>query len=625
MRADPAGPRFPLRRSLMFRLLAATLLIAGCAVTATAWLAVRTTTVAIHQQQGQVLADDTVVYRTLMTYAASHPGWENVEETVRDLGDRTHRRITLTPQGRDRRPLADSDPDTGSLPERAFAVIDPLWVDPALDPSSGTDRIDPQAVGPYRLSETDRRQLAAATARATECLTRFGFGHRSSVSPAGRPRIEVTGPGESLTKKIQDSRSEKLPNGAYMPGAYESCGLAALDTPTSSERNALAGLNTLVGACLERLHLPPVAVGLDFLPPNREGSVAAATQKCVETSRREQLTSSVAPAALLYVSTEANSAIPGFDLSPANTSRIVTVTALVLLLTIGVTVLVGLRLVRPLRALTRAARQPTRPEIRVPVISRDEIGLLTAAFNDLSEHRAHTEEERRVMVSDIAHELRTPLTNIRSTLEAAQDGIIPADERLNTSLLEETLLLQHIIDDLQDLAAADAGTLRLHPEPLHAEDLLHQVAAGHRAHAEAAGIVLEVHAEGSTKLSADPLRLRQAVSNLVSNATRHTCAGDRITLRVRRGEDGLLIEVADTGTGIDPADLPHVFDRFWRAEKSRSRQTGGSGLGLSIVRKLVEAHGGTVSVASTPGSGTVFTLCLPARVNRPHASPSGRS
>ncbi|MDI9884214.1 HAMP domain-containing sensor histidine kinase [Streptomyces sp. HNM0645] len=592
----------------MFRLLAAALLVAVCAVTATAWLAVRTTAVAIRQQQGQVLADDTAVYRTLMTYAATHPGWESVGQTVRDLSERTGRRITLITQDRERRTLADSAPHAESLPHQAFAVIDPLWVDPALEPSSGADRIDPQAVGPYRLSEADRSRLAGAAGKAAECLTQFGWDHRASVTPAGRTRIEVTGPSEQLAKKLRNEDGDQAPSGTF---TGEPCALADLDAPTAGERSALAGLNALVAACLERLHLPPVEIGLDFRPPRREGDADAATRNCVDTSRREQLASSVAPAALLYVSAESDGAVPGFDLSSANAGRIVTVTALVLLVTVGVTVLVGLRLVRPLRALTRAARHPALPDIRVPVTTRDEIGLLTAAFNDLSEHRALAEEQRKVMVSDIAHELRTPLSTIRGTLEAAQDGVIPADERLNASLLEETLLLQHIIDDLQDLAAADAGTMRLYPEPIHAEDLLHQVAAGHRAHAEAAGIALDVHVEGGTELSADPLRLRQAVGNLVSNALRHTSPGDRITLRARRGEHGLLIEVSDTGTGISPVDLPHVFERFWRAEKSRSRQTGGSGLGLSIVRKLVEAHGGTVSVASTPGGGTVFTLCLP--------------
>ncbi|MGW6407821.1 sensor histidine kinase [Streptomyces vinaceus] len=607
MGTDPSGTRLPLRRSLVFRLLAASLLIAVCAITATAWLAVRTTAVAIRQQQGQVLADDTTVYRTLMTYAATHPGWQDVGETVRDLAARTQRRITLTAQDRERRPLADSAPRAGSLPRQAFAVIDPLWVDPALEPSSGTDRIAPQAVGPYRLSDADRIRLADAAAKTAACVTRFGWDHRSSVTPAGRPRIEITGPSEQLAHKLREEGGNSTLGTST--GTY--CAVADLDVPTAGERTALAALNTLVTACLERVHLPPVEVGLDFLPPVRDGGADAATRNCVDTSRREQLAPSVAPAALLYVSAESDSPVPGFDLSPAKTGRIIAVTALVLVITVGVTVVIGLRLVRPLRALTRAARRPTRPDLRVPVTTRDEIGLLTTAFNELSEHRARTEEQRKVMVSDIAHELRTPLSTIRSTLEAAQDGIVPSDERLNASLLEETLLLQHIIDDLQDLAAADAGTLRLHPEPLDTEDLLHQVAAGHRAHAEAAGIVLAVHAEGAAELFADPLRLRQAVGNLVSNALRHTTAGDLITLRARAGEQGLLIEVADTGAGIDPADLPHVFDRFWRAEKSRSRQTGGSGLGLSIVRKLVEAHGGSVSAAGNPGGGAVFTLRLP--------------
>ncbi|MFE3560349.1 sensor histidine kinase [Streptomyces sp. NPDC059193] len=609
MGADRAGARLPLSRSLMFRLFAAALLIAVCAVTATAWLAVRTTAGAIRQQQGQVLADDTAVYRTLMTYAATHPSWRDVEATVRGLADRTHRRITLVSQDRDRRPLAESEPRAQSLPRQPFAVIDPLWVDPALALSPGSDRIDPQAVGPYRLTDADRTRLAGAARSSADCLQRLGWDHRSSITPAGRPRIEVTGPSEQLAKKLMDTYGEK---GITGTPAGTSCALADLEIPTAGEQAALAGLNTLVAACLERLGLQRVEVGLDFLPPQREGSADAATRNCVDTSRREQLASSVAPAALLYVSAKSDESIRGFHLSPANTGRIVTVTGLVLLLTVGVSVLVGLRLVRPLRALTRAVRDPAQLDIRVPVTTRDEIGLLTSAFNDLSEQRAHTEEQRKIMVSDIAHELRTPLSTIRSSLEAAQDGVIPSDERLNASLLEETLLLQHIIDDLQDLAAADAGTLRLYPEPLRAKDLLHQVAAGYRAQAKAAGIDLVVHAWGDTEVSADPLRLRQAVGNLVSNALRHSSAGDRITLRARASLDGLVIEVVDTGAGIAPQDLPYVFDRFWRAEKSRSRQTGGSGLGLSIVRKLIEAHGGSVSAAGNPGGGAVFTLTLPA-------------
>ncbi|MFD0551330.1 sensor histidine kinase [Streptomyces rectiviolaceus] len=230
----------------------------------------------------------------------------------------------------------------------------------------------------------------------------------------------------------------------------------------------------------------------------------------------------------------------------------------------------------------------------------------------MAAHRKALEDQRQAMVSDVAHELRTPLSNIRGWLEAAEDGVVATDPELVSSLLEEALLLQHIVNDLQDLAAADAGTLRLHREPVHASDVVDQVAAAHQAGAEAAGVRLSATTLGDPCFTADPLRLRQAIGNLVSNAIRHTPQGGSVTIGCRATLDAVVVEVADTGTGIDPDDLPHVFDRFWRADKSRTRATGGSGLGLAIVRQLVEGHGGTVTARSTPGEGAVFTVRVPS-------------
>jgi two-component system sensor histidine kinase BaeS len=215
------------------------------------------------------------------------------------------------------------------------------------------------------------------------------------------------------------------------------------------------------------------------------------------------------------------------------------------------------------------------------------------------------------MVSDIAHELRTPLTNIRGWLEVTRDGLIDPDRELMASLHEEALLLQHIIDDLQDLAAADAGTLALHREPVRAEDLFAQTVSAHRTRAASSDIRLCTHTDPGLSLDADPVRMRQILGNLTSNALRHTPAGGTITLTARQAGDLAVLTVEDTGSGIAADDLPHVFERFWRAEKSRSRHTGGSGLGLSIVRQFVEAHEGTVAVASEPGKGCVFTIRLP--------------
>ncbi|MFE5122600.1 sensor histidine kinase [Streptomyces sp. NPDC056669] len=177
--------------------------------------------------------------------------------------------------------------------------------------------------------------------------------------------------------------------------------------------------------------------------------------------------------------------------------------------------------------------------------------------------------------------------------------------------MEEALLLQHIIDDLQDLAAADAGKLSIRPEAVRLGNILRHVAAPHRVASDAAGIRLTVGGEDGVQLIADPARLRQAVGNLVSNAVRHTGWGGSVTISSYVDGEEVVIKVADTGTGIDADDLPMLFERFWRAEKSRSRHAGGSGLGLSIVLQLVHAHGGTVDVTSTPGAGSVFALRLP--------------
>ncbi|WP_051801086.1 sensor histidine kinase [Streptomyces sp. NRRL F-525] len=582
--------KVPLHRSLLVRLLATSVMIAVCSVAATAWLAARTTSSAIQQEQGQLLSSDTEIYDTLVGYAAVHPDWHGVAPTLRRLAERTGRRITLTTQSR--RTIAASSATTAALPVRASAVVDPLHTDPALLSGGESDRIDPRAVGPYRLTAAERKDLRQWADKILYCLRGTTGAATLVEEPSGRPSI-------------------KLPDSALGSFVDLGCGLDELSDPVKTEIGPLGRVNTMVNDCLERQRQPEVKLAMDFVIRTKGDSQIART--CLDTARRDQLTPYVAPAALLYVTTPAGvTSAPAFHFSSANTARIAGVAGLVLLVTVAVTVVVGTRLVRPLRALADAARRPVEEHQRVPVTTNDEIGYLAAAFNDLAERRERMEGQRKAMVSDVAHELRTPLSTIRSWLEAVQDGIATSDQALVDSLLEEALLLQHIVDDLQDLAEADAGQLRIHPEPLFVRDLLDHVATAHLGRAETAGVTLTTRTDGDPDLSGDPVRLRQVIGNLVSNAIRHTPPGGTVTLRARRTADHVTIEVADTGTGIPAEDLPRVFDRFWRAEKSRSRRTGGSGLGLAIVRRLTEAHGGTVTVTSTVGVGTVFTVRLPA-------------
>lgn len=342
----------------------------------------------------------------------------------------------------------------------------------------------------------------------------------------------------------------------------------------------------------------------------------ARTSACLDSARREQLDPYVAPAALLFTDdpeAEASGVVP---LTGEGLVRVFGVVLLVLVLTVVVSVAVSTRLVRPVHALTDAVRRMRegRGRSRVEVHDSGEIGQLADAFNEMAEHLERLEKQRRAMVSDVSHELRTPLSNLRGWLEAAQDGVADLDRERMGMLVGETLLLQDIVDDLQDLALADAGRLRLSPEPVDAGALVEQVVDSQRMRAAGAGLRLVAEAgdeAGEVVVVADRTRLVQVVGNLLGNALRHTPEAGTVTVGARRSGGEAVIEVADTGVGIPAEDLPHVFDRFWRADKSRNRRTGGSGLGLAIVRNLVELHGGSVAVESTVGEGTTFTVRLP--------------
>ncbi|WIY06340.1 HAMP domain-containing sensor histidine kinase [Amycolatopsis mongoliensis] len=575
---------FPLRRSLVVRLTAVSLLIALGSIAATAWLAVQTTTRAIQQEQGQALSGDATIYTEVLGFAAANHTWSQVGPKLKTLSDQTGRRIVLTTL--DRHVLGDSGGAPVTLPVKATASVDPLHVDPVLLPQAGTSGIDPRAVGPFRLPPPEREDLTTLATKVAGCLATVGLPSQVRDSPSGRAQLTGLDP---LSARYFASK----------------CGLYELAEPTPTEQAALDSLNEAVNRCLQGQGAEPVKLDLDLEVLGTTDQ--RPTQGCLDSARREQLTPFVAPPALLFTLGPGGSPLPTFTLSRENLTRILAVTGGVLVLAAAITVLVARRLSRPLRALTEAAKQD-RP---APVKSRDEVGYLAAAFNDLTARRERIEEQRKAMVGDIAHELRNPLNVIRGRLEAAEDGHLPFDHALTASLLEETVLLQHIVEDLQDLAAADAGWLRLHPEPVDAAELAGHVAAAHADRAAAAGVTLTVSARGETGFEADPVRVRQVVSNLVTNAVRHTPPGGRVTIHVSSTVDEVVIAVADTGTGIAAEDLPHVFDRFWRAEKSRNRQTGGSGLGLAIVRHLVEAHGGTVAAESEVDTGSTFTVRLP--------------
>ena len=241
-----------------------------------------------------------------------------------------------------------------------------------------------------------------------------------------------------------------------------------------------------------------------------------------------------------------------------------------------------------------------------------EIGRLVTSFNAMAERLQANEAQRRNLLADVAHELRTPLSVVRGTVEGMLDGVYARDDERLALVLEETELMARLLDDLRLLSLADGGVLALHREPTDLADLAGDVVAAHRPRAEAAGVALGLRAEpGQPPAEVDPLRVRQVLENLLVNALNHTGRGGAVRVDVAQRDGTATLAVRDTGSGIPPDDLAHVFDRFWK-----SADSGGSGLGLAIARSLAEAHGGTIRAESVVGRGTVMTLELPLPAGR---------
>lgn len=273
------------------------------------------------------------------------------------------------------------------------------------------------------------------------------------------------------------------------------------------------------------------------------------------------------------------------------------------------------RLLRPVRAITDATVRYGRGErdARVSVEGNDELSMLARTFNQVAEQLASREAQDRRMVADIAHELRTPLTVMKGELEALQDGLLESSPETFGRLVEEVDLLERLVRDLRLLSLAEAGQLHLDRGPLDLADLARSTLESFAPRAEASGVRFEGRFDPAPA-NGDLERFRQVLYNLLENALRHTPRGGTVSVVTGMQGSFVVLTVADSGSGILPEHVPHIFERFYRADAARGRESGGSGLGLAIVKAIVEAHGGSVEAANGPVCGAVFTARWPRAV-----------
>jgi signal transduction histidine kinase len=285
---------------------------------------------------------------------------------------------------------------------------------------------------------------------------------------------------------------------------------------------------------------------------------------------------------------------------------------------VAVSLFVSTRIVTPLQRLLAASRRIAAGHYaeRVPVADVDELGLLAAQFNTMATELEHAERRRVALIGDVAHELRTPLATIEGYTEGLLDGVVEPGDATWALLHDEVGRLRRLVQDLQELSRAEARQLPLHLRPCAPADLVAQALARIAPQFEEKHITLtSAVAADLPMVQADLDRLIQVLINLLGNALRYTPAGGTVRISAERMDDTVAFHVSDTGIGIAPEHLPQLFERFYRVDKARSRALGGSGIGLTIAKAIVEAHDGRIWADSLgPGQGTTFSLCLPIAI-----------
>lgn len=272
------------------------------------------------------------------------------------------------------------------------------------------------------------------------------------------------------------------------------------------------------------------------------------------------------------------------------------------------------RILSPVKALTIAAGQLGRGDLtqRVQLKDRGEVGELAQAFNTMADNLQRNEQLQRNMIADVTHELRTPLSNLKGYLEAVRDGVIKPGADTIRSLSEETSLLSRLVDDLQELSLAESGELKLDCRTRDIAELINQTVTTMQNQATTKGISLSADLpDDLPAVNIDSHRINEVLRNLLENAIVHTAGGGNVTVTAKQQGKWVEVSVTDDGKGIPVTELLNIFERFYRVDKSRTRITGGSGLGLTITKRLVEAHGGRIEAQRRPEKGSRFFFTIP--------------
>ncbi|MCU1361230.1 MAG: histidine kinase, partial [Ilumatobacteraceae bacterium] len=531
-------------RSVLIRLVAVSLVVATCSIAATAWLTTTSTTAKFTGDLKRTLEIDNNIYDALLDYSGSHASWDGVQTVIDSFAPTTDRTITLATA--DGTVIASSDPqhpDRMPTDDVAAALVDPLArssgmpdqtslndVPPSVLPSKNEpadaapvavpqplpqsdthllvptyDPTLPSAV--FALNSTEAAVRSKATTAASQCASRIGAEVRIVTGQFGGFSMESTDGNDDVLLKL------------------ESCVGVETDPPGQRYIAINSAITDSVADCLGRQGIEPIEqdtkTGLRSLLVRTAIEAADSPARVCRTAAvHSAMASYVAPAAQLYLTSQP---VSSSWLSSAGGTKIIVALIIVLLVTLVAAALGARRLLRPIRSLTRAAQRMATGDLkaRVNVRGSDEIARLGTAFNSMADAVEANEQQRKMLVGDVAHELRNPLANVRGYLEAAQDRLVRMDDQLVDSLLEETMQLQHLIDDLQDLALADAGRLRMHPETTDVVDLVARLVTSHQASAESAGIAMTMAAAPRADLWVDSVRIKQAVSNLITNAIRY--------------------------------------------------------------------------------------------------------